>query len=201
MSRVENTKKGTERGQYKSLVRRLPKTHQDYWLARLRKRSYRNDEGQRVEIPVWQIRIKHLGREKWFSLDTPNRAVAAIKARDIYVSLLAQGWQATVEKFDPPVAERLTRVTVGQLLSQVKAVSGIKPGTFEIYAKKFRSLVAGVFKINVGNDKHDYVNGGYQRWLKRVHAVYLDKLTPDRVNKWRVRKLEAVKDLGASIPQ
>jgi hypothetical protein len=74
---------------------------------------------------------------------------------------------------------------------QVKAVSGLKPVTYEIYAKKFRSLVAGVFNIDGGKAKHDYVNGGHQEWLHRVHAVRLDRLTPEKVNGWKVRELKA----------
>jgi len=39
--------------------------------------------------------------------------------------------------------------------------------TFEIYAKKFRSLVAGVSDVDGGKAKHDYVTGGYQAWLDK----------------------------------
>ena len=72
--------------------------------------------------------------------------------------------------------------TVGEFLNQVKAVSGLKAGTYEIYAKKFRSLVAGVFKIDGGKEKHDYVNGGYKQWLDKVCSVRLEKLTPEKIN-------------------
>jgi hypothetical protein len=43
------------------------------------------------------------------------------------------------------------------------------------YAKKFRSLVTGVFKINGGKAKHNCVNGGYQesfsRFLHSGHTI------------------------------
>jgi integrase len=81
--------------------------------------------------------------------------------------------------------------TVGEFLDQVKAVSGLKPVTFEIYARKFRTLVAGMFRIDGGAAKHDYVNGGHKEWLDRVHAVRLDKLAPDKVNEWKVRELKS----------
>jgi len=51
--------------------------------------------------------------------------------------------------------------------------------------------VAGVFKIDGGKEKFDYVNGGHKAWLDQVRAVRLDKLTPDRVNDWKVRQLKA----------
>ncbi len=190
---VQDSQKGTEGGQTGTdKVTRLAKTHQDYWQTRLRKRSFLSRDGKtETEIPTWQVRLKHLGKESWFNLGTPNRAAAAIKARDIYLSLLSVGWQATLQNFKPGMQVAKDGCTVGKFLDQVKAVSGLKPVTYEIYAKKFRSLVAGVFKIHGGVAKHDYVNGGHKEWLDRVHSVRLNKLTPDRVNAWKVRELKA----------
>jgi integrase len=124
-------------------------------------------------------------------LDTANKAAAATKARDIYLNLITSGWTATLDKFKPGMEVSKEGVTVGEFLEQVKAVSGLKPVTYEIYAKKFRSLVAGMFKIDGGKAKHDYVNGGHKEWFDRVCAVRLDKLTPDRINEWKVRQLKA----------
>jgi hypothetical protein len=49
-------------------LRRLSMTHQDYWLPKLKKRSYAKSDGKgTVEIPDWQIRLFHLGKESWFN--------------------------------------------------------------------------------------------------------------------------------------
>ena len=62
-------KNRTETGQciFRQKVRRkakLPKTNQDFWLARLRKRTYRTADAEtEVEIPTWQVRLFHAGRE------------------------------------------------------------------------------------------------------------------------------------------
>ncbi len=48
-----------------------------------------------------------------------------------------------------------------------------------------------VFEIDGGKAKHDYATGGYQAWLDKVCAIRLDKLTPDRINDWKVRELKA----------
>lgn len=188
---LEKTKNWTETGQTRTdKVTRLPKTHQDYWLAKLKKRSYLSRDGQAVEIPTWQVRLTHLGKESWFNLDTANKATAAVKARDIYLHLIAHGWTETNAKYKPDMEVAKDGCTVGEFLEQVKAVSGLKPVTYEIYAKKFRSLVAGVFRIEGGKAKHDYVNGGYKEWLERVCAIRLDGLTPDKINDWKVRQLK-----------
>jgi hypothetical protein len=93
---VQNGKRGTERVQTK-----LGKTHVDYWYAKLIKRRFPGRDGVEVEVPYWQIRIKHLGRSMYFNLHTANAAEAAVKARDIYIFLKANGWEATLEKFKP----------------------------------------------------------------------------------------------------
>lgn len=170
------------------IIRSLPRDHVDYWRPRLKKRSYRSGPNL-VEVPEWQIRLFHTGREEWFNLGTANRDAAAVKARDISVHLNAHGWETTLAKFKPQGEEK-PDATAGEFLDQVKAVSGLKPVTYEIYAKKFRSLVAGVFNIDGGTAKHDYVNGGYQEWLEKIRAVRLAKLTPDKVNEWKVRELK-----------
>lgn len=172
-------------------VRHVGKSHVDYWAPRLIKRTYLDRAGRLTEIPEWQVRIAHLGRREWFNTGTPNKAAAVEKARRVHLSLLAKGWQATLDEFKPDMQVSKDGCTVGEFLDRVKAVSGLKPVTFEIYAKKFRSLVAGVFKIDGGKAKYDYVNGGHQEWLDRVRAVRLDRLTPDRVNDWKVRELKA----------
>jgi len=52
-----------------------------------------------------------------------------------------------------PTTEMVTLNTVGEFLDQVKAVGGLRPATFEIYARKFRTLVSGSFGIKGGKRK------------------------------------------------
>ena len=179
---VQNTQNRTDTGQRNGqeshsrrpkTIKSLPKDHADYWASRLRKRSYSDRQGNVVEVPEWQVRMFHAGKEDWFNLGTGNKAAASVKARDIYVHLKLHGWETTLAKYKPKAGEKFD-VTVGEFLDEVKAVSGLKPVTFEIYAKKFRSLVAGAFRIDGGKAKHDYVNGGYKAWLDKVSAVRLD---------------------------
>src|SRR5258705_12800734 len=122
---VQNSENRTETGQSRTVtISRLPKTHQDYWTSRLKRRSYESRDGKTIEIPTWQIRLTHLGRESWFNLDTANKAPAATKARDIYLHLITHGWTATLAKFKPGMEVSKDGATVGEFLDQVKAVSG-----------------------------------------------------------------------------
>lgn len=187
---LQNSKSGTEMAQSGTEKKaRLGKTHQDYWPSKLRKRWY-EWEGKTVEIPNWQVRIAHLGRREWFNLGTPNKAAAAATARNIYISLVANGWQSTLAKYKPDMLLSGDVATVGAYLQQVKAQSGLRQVTFEIYARKFRTLVAGLFNIDGGSEKFDYVNGGRAKWLERINRVRLDKLTSDRIENWKTACLK-----------
>lgn len=191
---AQNEINRTETGQSKGSVR-LPKTHQGYWSGKLKKRSYVDGTGQRIEIPEWQVRIQHLGRESWFNLHTTNKAAAAVKARDIYLSLLALGWDATLAKFKPETTEKVKSPTIGEFLDEVSKKSGVKAPTFAIYARKFRTLVAGAMDLPSNISKHDYVGDGYKKWLETVHSVKLSRMTPAKVQEWKVGY---IKDAGAN---
>jgi hypothetical protein len=98
---LQDVQKGTERGQTK-----LGKTHVDYWCDKVRKRIFLGRDGLEVEIPDWQIRIKHLGKEVRFNLKTANRAEAAVEAKEIHIFLMANGWEATLAKYKPQIEKR-----------------------------------------------------------------------------------------------
>lgn len=176
-----------------SIVGRRSKDHQDYWRDRLVVRSYRDRDGDRIEMPEWHIRIAHNGRREWFNLNSANQAVAAVKARDIYRLLAANGWEETLAKYKPDPVATAPVCTVGEFLADVKARSHLKPMTVRRYAVKLRKLVADVAMVEAGmklkakRAKYDYAKGGHKAWLAKVDAERLDVLTPEAINAWRNR--------------
>lgn len=167
------------------------KTHVDYWKRRIFKSSYTRD-GKTHVVDEYAIKIQHRGIRKTFTLGTSNKDVAAAKARDIFATVNGEnGWERALAKFAPAMAVSLKTATVGEFLAQIKAVSHLRAVTCEIYARKFRTLVAGVFNLRGGKEKFDYVNGGRAKWLERVHRVRLDKLTSQRIERWKVNYLKA----------
>jgi hypothetical protein len=126
------------------LVRRhAPPTHKDYWKPRLEHRSYTRD-GQRVELAEYSVRIQHLGQRVGFNLDSSNAEVSADKAKEIYIFLKANGWDATLAKYKPqPVAQN--KLTIGEFLTAVQETGKLRLRTFLNYTNCFRSILAGVF--------------------------------------------------------
>src|ERR1700761_4896067 len=69
------------------------------------------------------MKIAHRGRRETFPLGTANKAAGAAPARDIYLSLLAAGWEATLARYKKPPAIFHKRdsenCTVGEFLDAV----------------------------------------------------------------------------------
>ena len=102
-----------------------PKTHANYWKSRLEHRTYSRD-GKTFEVAEWSVRIHFKGIRKSFDLETANKEEAAVKARDIYLSLVAKGWSATINELAPqpvPLAEiDGDSVTVGEFLAEAQVL-------------------------------------------------------------------------------
>ncbi len=193
MNTIEDTQNRTVTGQTNTIGKasRLAKTHQDYWKTKLKRRSYADRSGMRMEIPEWQVRMFHLGREAWFNLDTANQAAAVIKARNIYLSLISKGWDATNAAYKPDPIIKAAVCTLGEFIGDIEARSHLRPRTTRIYATKLRKLVSDVAKLETGlrkkakRAKYDYHHGGRKNWLALVNSQRLDILTPESVTAWR----------------
>jgi integrase len=160
------------------------KTDLRYWRDRVFRPIYTRG-GDRHESPNLAIYIQHRGRRHKWSLGTPNRDAAAAKARDIFLILQAQGWDAAVARYRPRLAEKKRDVTVGEFIEEVKAKADLEARTIEGYSKAFRTIVAAAFEIDGGKEKFDHRKGGHQKWLARVHGVKLSTLTPVKIQEWK----------------
>jgi integrase len=157
----------------------FPKTDLRYWREKLFKRT--NDD--------WHVQVAFAGRQERFPLKLANKDSAAAKARDIYLSLHAVGWDATLAKFKPWAAERddSKPLTVGEFIGALRAVAPVRPTTFTTYERKLRFLVSQMKAVEGTRERYDYVNKGYVKWREKVDAIALEELTPEKVMKWRVR--------------
>jgi hypothetical protein len=165
---AQNSENRTETGQKPPLSdvpkkARLSKDHQDFWLRKLKKRSYFAN-GKRVEIPEWQVRLFFERREDWFNLGTTNRAAASIKARDIWLHLRTHGWETTLARFKlrGPARQTLTVQEFSDLYRE--AIQRVDyPPSPQTAARYLKSL--------------DFI-------CRRVRVNRIADLTPDKVKKF-----------------
>jgi len=164
---------------------RHPKTDVRYWEQRIFQPTYARD-GQIKSVRHWAAKIQHAGRRETFSLVGANKANAASLAKEIYLSLRSAGWDATLGKFKPKAALPAVS-TVGDFLDEVKGKASARPKTIESYCRAFRTIAADICGIDGGKTKFDYRNGGRAAWLARINKVKLASITPDEVQRWKLR--------------
>lgn len=144
------------------------------------------------------MRICFKGLRKSFDLETANKEEAAAKARDIYLSLVAKGWAATLANLTPPTmvpAEPQTASpTVGEFLAEVQRTSNLKPKTFRRYSQYFRMLAAQIQGIESDASRYNYRTGGLTAWREQIDAVRLSAITPAAVADWKIGYLKRAGD-------
>lgn len=168
---------------------RFAKTDVRYWHQVILHADYTRD-GIRHFLPEWSVKVQHGGRRETFGLGTPNRAAAAEKARQIYLGLKAEGWDAVLARFKRKQSPDSPVTTVGQFLGAVEAVWSGKAKTLADYARAFRTIVADIFGVDGGNRKYDYRSGGREAWLAEVNQLKLRDLSPQLIQKWKIRFLK-----------
>jgi integrase len=171
------------------------KTDLKFWQRKIFKPVYARKDGQKVEAANYAVEISFRGRRIKWSLDTPNREAAAARAKELYLYIQANGWEAARERYRPKEAPQ-TRgldITVGQFLSEVRASSQLQSRTFDGYSKALRRIVSGVARIKSSNKKFDRFAGGYDQWIAKIDAVKLSEITPEAIQGWKREFLSAAK--------
>ena len=130
---------------------RHPKTDVRYWEQVIFRPTYTRD-GEVRKVGEWAAKIQHLGRRETFSLAGANKANAAARAKEIYLTLRSAGWEAALGKFKPKTAHAAIS-TVGDFLDEVKAKASARPKTIESYCRAFRTIVADIRDIDGGKSK------------------------------------------------
>ncbi len=174
-------------------ARSLPKTHVGFWRARVERRTY-DHNGQTFEVPAYSVPMEFGGIRKRLTLGSALKEEAALKARDIYLSLVAKGWSATLAELAPKTVHEFTRSehepTVGEFISEVERTAGLKPKTFRRYAQSFRMMAAQIHGLKADASRFDYHGGGLTRWRDRVNAIPLTDVTPASVADWKIGYLK-----------
>lgn len=144
--------------------------------------------------PHYYCRFSAKGRRARFALDTANQRVAANKAAELFRSVIAEGWEATLAKNRPQAETAETKpTTVGNLIEAATSISSARKYSLEAYVKAFRKIVAEVRDIQKGR-KYDAFQGGTLAWRAEIDAVPLSDLSPADIQAWKNRRLRQSAD-------
>jgi len=190
----------------------IGKNNPKYWESRVKK-IVRKKGKDRNEDRHYSARIGYKGQQRTFPLGTGNKAAAGKEAARIYLFLVANGWAATRERFSPAYAPKSDKpVTVGEYIKEAEKIAEVPEDTLRSYVATFRSIVADIagidstvlveegkrikdkesgkcrnIKVQRRKDiRYDYVTGQGKKWRSRVDAIKLAKITPAKVQKWKI---------------
>lgn len=187
---------------------KFPKTDSRYWEGAVFKPRFTQkgsdedgtEEGGTTtrEVSLFSMRISFQGERLTIPLSLANKAAAGRKARDIYLSLIAEGKEATLAKYHPRRINRATSTTtgkvdatsVGDYIAAAKELTAASPRTIAGYVTSLRMIAAGVAGIKAGSGKFDYRKGGHAEWLRKVDSVPLSSLTTTALEEWKHRYLK-----------
>jgi integrase len=205
---VENEKSGTKTGQISAVShfpgplaksenrsQRAAKSSMDYWKVKVRPRVIAGKPSAEL-----YVRFRYECQDAWVCLDTANRAVAANKARALWDRIKGVGLDAALAEFHPKSAPRPIRAaTVGELLTEARAISTVRVSTFTQYKISLRRLVAGVLGMKAAGSVFYHAGDEAKAWRARVDGASLDVLSADRVEAWRRAYVAAAPDEKARI--
>jgi hypothetical protein len=161
----------------------LTKHSKAYWLAKVYRPRVRGGE-----VDNYAVRLHHAGIQRNLSLGTPNRDLAAGRARDWFVYLSANGWTAFLAKYREPAnpassspeSALRTDLTIGEYLTAVRTESELAHKTIDDYEGRLRLIVSEIMEMRKGGSRrqYDHYRGGHKEWLAAVDAVPLESITP-----------------------
>jgi hypothetical protein len=100
----------------------------EYWKDALRKQKLPRSEWESTgRTKDWEVYVQYRGRREWFNLGSPNREVAAVKAREIWLTLRTVGWESALSKFKPNMLQIIRSPSVGTFLKLVEDHSTLRP--------------------------------------------------------------------------
>ena len=87
--------KSTKSVQDLNMLGHFSKSDIRYWQGAVFRQTYTRNWHTFV-TKDWAMKVAHEGRRETFPLGKPNKGAAAARARDIYLSLVAVGWESTL---------------------------------------------------------------------------------------------------------
>jgi integrase len=147
-----------------------------------------------TELAHWWVKLSLKGRRHSFDLGTHIKADALKKARDIYLSLHANGWEVTLANFSDGAASSGPPTTIGEFCERAtKSFSADnRRRTISDYCQVLRRVSAEIAGVPTPGKK--FTASDYNGKLARIDKLKLSILTREKLEAWRKRFVESAGD-------
>jgi Phage integrase family len=159
---------------------------------RFTKRVFRHTND---DSAFYYIKVMFQGHRETFCTRTTVRSEAAIKAREIYVYLRANGWGPALAKYsDKPHAGPVK--TLSEFAARVGATFDGQKRTIVDYIGALRRVGSEICGISRGTTKkYDFRSKvARERWLAKTDKIPLASLTREKIEAWRIAYVQSVGD-------
>jgi integrase len=177
------------------VLRKHGKTDLRYWREVVYRPKLSANGSASRNLQQFYVKLQFKGRREAFPLQTNNLDEAADKAKSIYLTLVASGWEGALQEHKPRMLKETAAVnTVGEVIAAGINRSDVKKRTLADYARTLRQIVAGT--LGMGSCAALRNLKEQQKWIDAVDATPLHKLKPEAIDAWRQRLLAAANSGG-----
>ena len=115
-------------------------------------------------------------------MNTVNSSTAAAKARDVYVSLVAHGWEKTLTTFKPRILQQndVKSMSVGDVIRELSASGNFRGSTFAVHCIALWKIAGHIAGIPANKSRLAPNSQATKQWRHQVDEVPVDALTNDR---------------------
>jgi integrase len=159
-----------------------------YWRFKVYFPKFSTAGGTLNTAKHYAIRLSWQGKRINWTLGTGNREVAAQKAKDVYMSLLREGYEETLKAYRPSTSAD-TPVTLGHFLERLEHTNEFTPKTFKQYRTALRRIVADVLGIEHTKSRFSRYSD-HEAWTGRIDSTPLALLTEEKMQEWKVGALK-----------
>jgi len=160
-----------------------------YWLDKVKK----PESTSGAKSPDYSVQIAYRGKRVRFPLRTPVKDIAANRAKDIYLKIIADGWDAALANEKPTKVATKQPATIGTVIEAATRLSSARSESLDTYSKALRRIAGQILKID-GGKRFDAFKGGNKAWKARVDATPLLALTPSKIVAWKNEALKTAPD-------
>jgi integrase len=136
-----------------------------------------------TELAHWWVKLSRHGRRHSFDLGTHIKADALKRAREIYLSLHANGWEVTLSNFSDGAVVSGPPTTVGEFCDRVTKIFDGSPRTINDYCQILRRVAADIAGMPRLGQK--FANPDYDKTLEKINKLKLSILSLENLVAWR----------------